>query len=458
MKKIIASIFLLFTILACNSKSLEKSINTAIKSDIDSMNPYKMYATGTKEIMYNIYEGLLMPDIKGKLKFALARNMEVSNDKKKYIFEIREDVYFHNGDKLKISDVIFSLKKIKELQLEKSFSNIDKIYEKDSKVIIELNKIDSSFIYSLTRAIVSENTYDSIEKKANGTGPYYISEYIRENKLVFTKNEKYYGEKAHIETINMDILSDEDTSILNLLSGKYNFLFEVSTKRLNDIKDKKIISHPENMLFIMGINNKKFDKELRAKLVSAIDNNDIILKSTSNYAVPLKNKKIKIEQDSLKGKEFNLKIPSNYNIYIISSQVIKEQLEKYGAKVNIIPQEFATWLKEVYSDRNYDLTIIGLSGKLDKNDTYNRFVSNYSKNFLNFSNKEYDDIIKEASYTVDIEKRDILYDKAYNILIENYASAFIMDPMLATVMNKNIIGFSEYTIPYVNYSTLKFGE
>ncbi|VWL85263.1 ABC transporter substrate-binding protein [Oceanivirga miroungae] len=458
MKKLISTLFLFLSLLACGSKTDNQAITTAIKSDIDSMSPYKMHATGTKQIMYNVYEGLLMPDVKGKLKLAIAKDMKISDDMKTYTFEIRDDVYFHNGDKLKLSDVIFSLNKIKELGIEKSFSNIDDISEKDGKLVIKLNKIDASFIYSLIKPIVDEKTYDNIEKTANGTGPYYISEYLRENKLVFTRNDKYYGKKANIKTINMDILTDEDTSILNLLSGKYNFLFEVSTKRVEDLKDKKIVTHPENMLFIMGINNKRFDKDLRAKLVSALDNKDIISKATANYATELKTKKINIEKNALEGKEFNLKIPSNYKIYIISAQVIKEELENYGAKVNIIPQEFATWLKEVYKDRDYDLTIIGLSGKLDKEDTYKRFVSTYAKNFLNFSNKEYDEIIEKASYTVDTEKRDNLYEKAYDVLIDNFAAGFIMDPALTTVMDKNIQGFSEYTIPYVNYSTLKFGE
>lgn len=458
MKKILIGFFLFICVVACFNKSNKMSINTAIKADIDSVNPYKIRSSETKQIMYNIYEGLLMPDTKGKVKLALAKSFELSNDNKKYIFEIRDDVYFHSGDKLSIDDVIFSLNEIKRLNIEKAFDNIDKIYKMDNKVLIELKEIDSSFIYALTRPIVLKKTYNTLDKKANGTGPYYISQYIRDNKLVFTKNKNYYGKKANIETINMDILSEENTSILNYISGKYNFLFQFSTNRIKDIKDKKVISYPENMFFIMGINNKRFDKNIRKKIVSAIDNKDIISKATLNFADELKTKKIKLDKDALKGQTFSIKIPSNYNIYISSAQIIKEQLESYGAKVNIVPQEFATWLKKVYSDKDYDLTIIGLSGKLDKNESYQRFVSDYNKNFLNFKNEEYDKLIKKAKITTDIEKRDKIYEKAYDILISDYAAAFIMDPKIAVTMDNNISGFIEYTIPYINFSSLKFGE
>ncbi|WP_156285991.1 ABC transporter substrate-binding protein [Oceanivirga salmonicida] len=462
MKKIIMCLFMVLAV-SCGSKTStiqNSEIKTAIKVDIDSINPYKMVSAPTKEIMYNVYEGLLMPKEDGTLRPAIAKEYSIDKDGKTYSFIIRDNVYFHNGEKLTIKDVIFSLNKIKELKYQKEFNNIVSINETKNplEVSIVLKEPDSSFIYSLTTPIISEKTYDDLDKIENGTGPYFVKKYTREHKLILNKFDKYYGDKANIEVVDIDIIPNVETIFLNFISNKYNFLGSVDTKRLDDIKDKKIITYPENMLFIMGINNKKFNLELRKSIVSAIDKKQIIEKATNNYAIELKSLKTNVDKELVNDLTLDLKIPSNYKIYLDTAQVIKEQLSKHGIKVNIIPQEFATWLKDVYTDRNYDITLIALSGKLDKDSVYRRFTSDYKRNFLNYSNNEYDELIMLAKKTFDINKRDELYEKAYEILINDYASAFIMDPKIAVAMDKNITGYTTYTIPYVDFAKLKFGE
>ncbi len=462
MKKIILAIFLGLT-LSCGTKtdnSSNSEIRTAIKVDIDSINPYKMVSAPTKEIMYNVYEGLVMPKEDGTIRPAIAKEYSVSNDGKVYRFIIRDDAYFHNGDIVSVDDVIFSLEKMRELKYQKAFNNIEaiNISKIPFELIITLKEADSSFIYNLTAPIVSKNTYNDLDKTINGTGPYFVKKYTREHKLILNKFDKYYGEKANIETVDIDIIPNVETIFLNFMSNKYNFLSSVDTKRIDDIKDKKIVTHPENMFFIMGINNKKFDLELRKSIVSALDNKQIIEKATNNYAIELKNIKSEVDKNLVNGLKLDLKIPSNYKIYTDTAQVIKEQLSEYGIKVNIIPQEFSTWLKDVYTDRNYDITLIGLSGKLDKDSVYRRFTSDYKKNFLNYSNSEYDKLIKLAKETVDISNRDKIYEKAYEMLINDYAGAFIMDPLVAVAMDNNITGLTSYTIPYVDFSKLKIGD
>ena len=69
-KKIIKVIFLTILsilILACgkDTENNLKEIKTTMSMDIDSLNPYKMVSSGTEEIMLNVFEGLLMPNLKG---------------------------------------------------------------------------------------------------------------------------------------------------------------------------------------------------------------------------------------------------------------------------------------------------------------------------------------------------------------------------------------------------------
>lgn len=455
MKKLLSLLFFVF-LFSCSGKNInDNAINTAIKADIDSLNPYKFVSSSTKEIMYNVYEGLVMPNENGEVKPAIAKSFSISKDGLEYDFEIRDDVYFHSGNKLSMEDVVFSLEKMKELKLEPAFDNITKIESKDKNVKIYLQKPDSSLIYYLITPIVEKKLYDTLDQKENGTGPYYIEIYEREQKIVLKKFDKYYGLKANIPVVNINVVASDDATFLKLLSNEYNFYSGVSYKRVSELNDFNIFKNSQNMMFILGINNERFDKETRAKIDSAINREDIIQKVTNGYAKKLTEDKNEVV--NLKGLKLKLKIPTNSNVYIDAAQVVKNQLVKMGADVDIIQIEWASWLQEVYTNKDYDITLIALTGKLDKDSVYRRFRSDYKRNFINFKNEEYDKLIDLAKKEVDVTLRNSLYEKAFEILKKENASVFIMD-METIVAAKKIEGYVNYKIPYVNFSVLKFGE
>ena len=465
---------LLLTILiSCTNSAEKKEINTAITVDIESTNPYKLVSSNSTEIMYNIYEGLVMPGENGDLIPALAKSYSISEDGLVYEFIIRDNVYFHNGDKLTVEDVIFSLKKMKELKIQNAFLNIKEITKKDEKtVVVTLEQPDSSLMNYFRVAIVNKRTFDSIDEKANGTGPYAIKEHIREQKLVLERHEKYYGEKAHIKRINIAISPNPDTNFLRLLSGEYNFLSYINTKREAELKNFNFINQPQNMVFVFGLNNEKIDKNTRAAINAAVNKDDIIQKTTGSKSLKLSSnmspiyekyynanvKEVLGDTNLLKGKTFILKIPTNSNIYIDVAQIIKEELLKYGANLKIVELEFATWLQEVYTNRDFEMTLIVFTGKLDPDAILKRYSSNYKRNFIGFKNEEYDNLIVEAKRSVDTNKRVELYKKAQQILADEIASVYIMDPTFIVAYSKDITGYTKYPISYINFSKLKFSE
>ena len=57
-----------------------------IPQDIDSLDPHHMTGAGTKEVMFNVFEGLVKPDENGNLNPAVASEYTVSEDNKVYTF------------------------------------------------------------------------------------------------------------------------------------------------------------------------------------------------------------------------------------------------------------------------------------------------------------------------------------------------------------------------------------
>ena len=59
-------------------------ITIGIPQDLDSLDPHKAVAAGTKEVLFNVFEGLVKPDSDGNLIPAVASSYEVSKDAKEY--------------------------------------------------------------------------------------------------------------------------------------------------------------------------------------------------------------------------------------------------------------------------------------------------------------------------------------------------------------------------------------
>jgi len=486
-KKILVSILLTFTFIACQKeKSKEESIRTVSTVDIDSLNPYQVVSSTSEQILLNVFEGLIMPGVDGTVVPALAESYEISEDGKTYTFSIRKGVKFHNGNNMDIKDVEFSLNymsgKLGNNPTEALFENIEKIeILDDSHIAIHLSKPDSSFIYYMKEAIVPDENKDHLKDIAIGTGPYKIAEYQKEQKLVLSKNEEYWGEKAKISTVTILISPNSETNFLKLLSGEINFLTNIDPKRIPELDKYQILSSPSNLCLILSLNPKEkpFDDiEVRKAINLAIDKNKVIQLAMNGKGSPIytnmspvmskflwsapeeqadseKAKQI-LEQKKLLPMEFTLKVPNSSKFYLDTAQSIREQLKDIGITVNLEMVEWATWLSDVYTNRKYVASLAGLSGKMEPDAILRRYTSTYAKNFTNFNNTRYDVLVEEAKRTSNEAKQIENYKEAQKILSEEQAAIFLMDPNIIIATEKGIEGFEFYPLPYLNFAKLYF--
>ena len=93
------------------------AITVGIAQDLDeSLDPHKTVKAGTREIMFNVFEGLMKPTPEGDLTPAVAEKYEVSEDGTVYTFTLRQGVKFHNGETVTADDVVYSLERCKDPQ------------------------------------------------------------------------------------------------------------------------------------------------------------------------------------------------------------------------------------------------------------------------------------------------------------------------------------------------------
>lgn len=495
MKKCLATIFgfaLTLLALSCSTKKTDTDVlRMNICSEPDNFFFWKSSAADTKAILYNICEGLVTFDKDGKIIPCLAENFVISEDGLGYIFTLRNDVYFHNGKKLTSEDVIYTYENLAGLNGNTPKSDEMQIVKKITEIapntlLVQLKNPSASFLSFAIQPILQAG-YDDNENHPVGTGPYKFVEYSIHQKVVLEKNENYWNKKRmpKINRIELFVISDEAAAISALQSGQLDIAQMINASNAKALKSQfDMITYPQNMVQIFAMNNavKPFDDfKVRKAICLAVNKDEIIegamdgaaTKLYSNFSPVLgfyyndKLEKIneydiKKAKDLLKeagyenGFEFTVKVPSNYTVHVDTATIIQAQLAKIGVKMNIETIEWTTWLSDVYTNRQYEATVIAFGGKLEPNDILKRYTTTYKKNFVNFSDEQFDKDFTEALTETDDTKRADLYKNCQKILSEKCPCAFICDPNNTLLKKKNIKGFTYYPISYYDFASLSY--
>jgi peptide/nickel transport system substrate-binding protein len=105
--------------------------------------------------------------------------------------------------------------------------------------------------------------------------------------------------------------------------------------------------------------------------------------------------------------------------------VIAAQLAQIGVQLKLNQVEWATWLSQDYGKRDYDLTVISHTGRLDPDTLLVRFTSTYPYNYENYSNPAYDRLIAQGRASQDPAQRKQIYAQAQAILAHDVPAVFL---------------------------------
>ena len=242
------------------------TIKVGISQDLDSLDPHKVVAAGTKEVIFNIYEGLVKPDKDGNLVEAVASGYTISDDAKVYTFTLRDGVKFHNGEAVTVDDVKYSIDRCADTSngapLVSAYSIIQEVNVIDDKTVeVVLSEPNTEFLAYMTTAIVPASVED-LDAEPIGTGPFkFVSRSPQEN-VIIEKNEDYWGEKAHLDKVEFKVVSDADMLVTNLKGGSIDMALRLTSGQAAQLTEGFHIDEGTmNLVQAMYLNNevKPFD-------------------------------------------------------------------------------------------------------------------------------------------------------------------------------------------------------
>ncbi|MBQ7766114.1 MAG: ABC transporter substrate-binding protein [Lachnospiraceae bacterium] len=476
-----------------DKENSSSSITIGIPQDIeDSLDPHDMLAAGTKEIFFNVYEGLYKADSEGNLVPAVASGVEISEDGLTYTFTVKEGVKFHNGNLVTAEDIKYSVEKFADIEggapSIAAFSNIKAVeITEDGAVAIKLAQPDSDFLTMLSTIEAAIIPADNADPDANaiGTGPY---KYVSRSPLTNVKMERfddYWGEKAHIEKVTFKICANADTIAMELNGGSIDMFSRLTTAQMAELDMEKynVLEGNMNLVQALYLNNdfEPFsDVRVRQALCYAVNREEVLdfvsdgkgtiigtsmipafgkyydesLSEMYPYDVQ-KAKDLLAEAGYADGFTFSITVPSNYQQHVDTAQVIAEQLKDVNVTAEIQLVDWNTWLSETYSNRNYEATVIGVDApQLTATAFLDRFVSTAGDNFVNYKNADYDVAFANAMATTDEAQKVVYFKECETYLAKDAANVYIQDLPEFTALNKKYAGYEFYPMYVMDVSKI----
>ena len=486
-------------LIGCSGDKAKDSseIVVGIPQDLeDSLDPHKALAAGTKEILFNVYEGLLKPDSQGNNIPAVAESYTVSEDLMTYTFKLRDGIKFHNGKNVTADDVKYSIDKFAGISdgsepLVSAFSVIEEVNIIDDKTVdVVLNTPDTdlpTYLAMVSAAIIPKDN-ENPDTVAIGTGPYkYVSRSPQENIICEAFDDKK-KKKANIKNVTFKVEANADSIVMDLLGGSIDFYARLTIDQVKQLNDEfSVYEGTMNLVQALYLNNnvKPFDDVRVRQALSYATDVDEILDITAEgkgtkigssmfpafgkyydeslselYPTDIeKAKELLKEAGYENGFNMTITVPSNYQPHIDVAQVLAEQYKKIGVNAEIQLVEWNSWLSDVYTGRDFESTVIGVDASyLAASALLSRFESTAANNFINFKSDAYDKAYNKTLTTADDDERTALYLECEKILADEAANVYIQDLPEYVVLNKKFTGYEFYPLYVQDIAKLKLAE
>ncbi|PSJ63866.1 ABC transporter substrate-binding protein [Pseudaminobacter soli (ex Li et al. 2025)] len=423
------------------------------------LDPTAGAAAAIREVVYaNVFEGLTRIGPKGEVLPDLAESWTVSDDGKVYTFKLHSGVKFHDGSDFSAEDVKFSLDRARapdSTNAQKGlFEAIDTVEVIDPTTVkVTLKNPQGAFLYNMgwgDAVIVSPKSADTNKEKPIGTGPFKFDSWARGSSIKLVKADNYWGEPVYLDKVEFRIIPDASAAVPAILSGDVqafpNMPVGDSLSQLQSDPRLKVVIGSTEGETILAMNNKKppFDNlKVRQAISHALDRQAIIDGASNGLGTPIgshfaphnpayidltgtyphdveKAKELLKEAGLENGFKTTLKLPPPPYARD-GGQIIASELREIGIDAEIIPLEWADWLKQVFTDKDYDMTIVSHTEPNDI-DIYSR--KDY---YFNYQNPDFNKVIDKLNLTSDEGKRKELYGEAQKILAKDVPVGFLFE-------------------------------
>ena len=462
----------------------------------------------------NIYEALVFyADESTALEPGLAESWDISADGKKYTFHLRKGVKFHDGTPFDANAVVFSIgRMMKErnvkfvgkgwdipaqerppeywvsMEMDDTVGSIEAVDE--YTVVFNLKRVEAPFLANMGMDfadIISPTAFMKNPKEflrnPVGTGPYKFSQWIKDDRIVLTKNENYWDKKGgpYLDKVVFRAIPENSVRFLELKTGNIH-ICQFPNPADIDLAHKdanlQLPTQPGMNIGYLSFNHTKepwkSNVNLRKAIAHAINRKAIVdniyqgmgevaknpipptmwgyNKSIPGYKYDLElAKKLLAEAGFPEGKGldeitlWSMPVPRPYNPEGQKIGVaMAADLKKIGITARIVSYDWGTYLKR-QREQPADMDLFQLGWTGDNGDPDNFLAVLFdglasSSVRTQWHNEAYHNYMLQGKQTVDQAKRTKIYEDALQLIFDEcpvipVAHSTVIWPAQKKVMN-----------------------
>ena len=270
----------------------KEKLTVDLVNEPSSLDPHVQWNPDSYYVYRNIFDNLITRDDKGDIVPQVATSWKYLSDTE-IEFTIRDDVTFHDGQKLTAEDVAFSVKRITDPKFASpqlgQFNKIIKA-EVTSPTTVKLTT-DGPYPALLGQlvklSIVPKHVVDAVGKdafnlKPVGSGPYKFEGWQRGVQVTLTANDKYWGTKGPFASVAFRAVPDAATRVANLQAGTSDLAVTLDSDLAAQLKNSpkaKVLSVLTERVAYLAMNIQKppvNDPKVREAIAYAIDKDGLV--------------------------------------------------------------------------------------------------------------------------------------------------------------------------------------
>ena len=432
------------------------TLTIGIPTDVNTLDPTMSPEVNSLNVAFSTMEPLLRLDAQGNLKPLLAESWEVV-DNTTYVFRLRKNVKFHNGEPLTGRAVEYSWKRSQEKHRanKTSFAPVARIDHLDDLTIrIVTDKPDPIFLKKMATVsaaifppkATAEGGDEAASLKPIGTGPFILSSWVKGEHVTFKANPNYYlPDVPKVETLVWRVIPEAAARVAALQTGQVDIALRIPPHQAPALErdpNLRVSSALSTRTYYIAFNNMTtgkgtpiVDPRVRQAMNHGVDLQAIIRSVYNGQAQrvnslignvqfgydptlppmaydPAKAKQLLAEAGVPNGFKVGLACPSGaYANDKEACQAIAGSLGKLGIEVDLQIMESNRFWDLEAKKQLPPLFFDGVGDRFQDPASQLRGVAHPASNWTAFEKKEFTDLIDQAGSTVDQEQRKRLYAK-----------------------------------------------
>ena len=459
-------------------------LSFALSGGPDTLDPQRTAATLAFQVMKSLYDTLVEPDDHGVLVPGLSQSWTMSPDGKQWVFKLRPGVRFHTGKTLDAQDVVATFTRILDPKTASpkraDYAAVDRVEAVDPLTVrFVLKQAFAPFLAALGQGwgailpqdmIASGNDFSS---RPIGTGPFRLEEWTRDSFLRLGKFDGYFVRgQPELDGVTFRFVSEGPVKTAGLRTGEFDVVDAVDPLELPKLAtDPRVtlVRRQSATVNVVAINNARkpyTDVRVRRALWYAIDRHAVLktaygagstpvaefMDGLSPFYVdlgdpypynPARARQLLAEAGLASGFTTDLALPQPYATHIKAGELVQAMLGQVGIQAKIRVVEFGFWLSRIFSGaHDYDLTIIGHTGKLDPDGRLAGY-GDPTRTYVQYNNPQVAALIDAGRFTLRTDLRKRTYARALRQMTQDAVMVFLGEPEDRLAMRRGVHNVKE---------------